>query len=587
MSAPSTEAIVLQNAAYHAQLLSAIEELDYVPAALTQQESYVAGLKAERAQAAARVRVLERRTTKERKEHEALRDSTARRLAHKLTGRKEKFEAKTSKEEREYVEALEKEMQEKRQLATLETLLAEAQAVQADLVDKAQRHELTKDDLGKLYAKIFDGITQGYPEDDRLEEQVKTSQQKYTEIQMSLNQEAQALSLLDYANKALAACRREVKDALGYSQWDMWGGGTMSDMMERNALSKAEGHAIEARMYVQQANMASPRVQLIGDINIAHGSIMGDVIFDNIFSDMAFHDKIKATARNVEAVQRNLTNEITAATRRTNAIGAELDAAAGHLTRARAALDTFRRNVFDSLTGEAPPLPAYSDSDSEAQQPGADAQVGVEFPQPGGGSSGSRYAPPTGPPPPSGPSLGAVATPAPGPAQPRWGTCYVLLPFPLLSSPFLACTRWLIIACMYIGWAPQGTATATHDHEPEGASMPGAFPEPGHAPVAAAAAQAHAHYAPPPGPPPPPSQNSSPPYPPPSSSSHPQSKGTGPRSPYASAFSSSSAAWKGGDADEDGGWKPQVPVQGAGAGAPTSQWGSRNPYAAALARGAS
>ncbi|KAJ7454948.1 hypothetical protein B0H11DRAFT_2287781 [Mycena galericulata] len=442
MSATDTETIVLQNAAYHAQLLSAIEELDYVPAALTQQESYVAGLKAERAQAAARVRVLERQTTKERKEHEALRDSTARRLAHKLTGRKEKFEAKTSKEEREYVEALEKEMQEKRQLATLETLLAEAQAVQADLVDKSQRHELTKDDLGKLYAKIFDGVTQGYPEDDRLEEQVKTSQQQYTEIQMSLNQEAQALSLLDYANKALAACRREVKDALGYSQWDMWGGGTMSDMMERNALSKAEGHAIEARMYVQQANMASPRVQLIGDINIAHGSIMGDVIFDNIFSDMAFHDKIKATARNVEAVQRNLTNEITAATRRTNAIGAELDAAAGHLTRARAALDTFRRNVFDRLTGEAPPLPAYSDSDSEAQQGQAqDAQVGVEFPQPGGGRSGGRYAPPTGPPPPpSGPSQGALAAPAPGPAQPRWGTC---CPFPSLPFPFLS------FPCMY------------------------------------------------------------------------------------------------------------------------------------------
>ncbi|KAJ7452068.1 hypothetical protein B0H11DRAFT_299908 [Mycena galericulata] len=94
-----------------------------------QQESYVAGLRAERAEAAARVRVLERHAKRERKEHEALRDSTARRLAHKLTGRKEKFEAKTSKEEREYVEALEKDMQEKRQLATLETLLVEAQAV--------------------------------------------------------------------------------------------------------------------------------------------------------------------------------------------------------------------------------------------------------------------------------------------------------------------------------------------------------------------------------------------------------------------------------------------------------------------------
>ncbi|KAJ7454936.1 hypothetical protein B0H11DRAFT_2324359 [Mycena galericulata] len=59
MSATDTEAIVLQNAAYHAQLLSAIEALDYVPSALTHQENYIAafaGLKEERTQAAARAR---------------------------------------------------------------------------------------------------------------------------------------------------------------------------------------------------------------------------------------------------------------------------------------------------------------------------------------------------------------------------------------------------------------------------------------------------------------------------------------------------------------------------------------------------
>ncbi|KAJ7452062.1 hypothetical protein B0H11DRAFT_2288742 [Mycena galericulata] len=76
MSATDTEALVVQNAAYHVQLLSAIEALDYVPSA---QENYIAGLKEERTQAAARAQG--------------------------------------------------------------------AQAVQADLLDKAQRHKLTKDDL--------------------------------------------------------------------------------------------------------------------------------------------------------------------------------------------------------------------------------------------------------------------------------------------------------------------------------------------------------------------------------------------------------------------------------------------------------
>jgi hypothetical protein len=93
-------AAVQSNAPYHAQLLAAIAELDYVPPALTQQESYIAGLEEEAKRAGAKIKALEWKTRKERKEHEDLRDSSARRLAAKLTGRKEKFEAKASKEER-------------------------------------------------------------------------------------------------------------------------------------------------------------------------------------------------------------------------------------------------------------------------------------------------------------------------------------------------------------------------------------------------------------------------------------------------------------------------------------------------------
>ncbi|KAJ7622981.1 hypothetical protein B0H17DRAFT_1289482 [Mycena rosella] len=59
-------------------------------------------------------------------------------------------------------------------------------------------------------------------------------------------------------------------------------------------------------MYVQQAMLAPPYVKLIGQINVVHGSIMSDVILDNIFTDMAFHDKIKDSQRNVEAVQLNV-----------------------------------------------------------------------------------------------------------------------------------------------------------------------------------------------------------------------------------------------------------------------------------------
>ncbi|KAJ6556889.1 hypothetical protein B0H10DRAFT_2241122 [Mycena sp. CBHHK59/15] len=370
---------VRQNAPYYTRLLGSIEELDYVPPALAQQTSYVAGLEAQLKVAVRKIAVLARKTQKERREHEDLRDSTARRLAAKLTGRKEKFEAKASKEEREYVEALEKEMQERSCQTVLETMIKEGKAVRDDLTDKAAVYQTLKEDLAQLYSKIFDGPTQAYPEDDRLEYQLQLAQTRHDQIQGCLNQESQALNLLGSANAALGACSTKVKEALNYSQWDMFGGGAMTDMMERNALSAAEALALQAATYVQQAQFASGAVQPIGEISIAHGSIMSDVIFDNIFTDMAFHDKIKRSARNIAAVQLNLTRELTNASARTGAAGAELSAAADALARCRAELDGYRKSIFDSLAGGVPPPPAYTPPPSPP--PGRpDAQIVMPTP---------------------------------------------------------------------------------------------------------------------------------------------------------------------------------------------------------------
>ncbi|KAJ7270658.1 hypothetical protein B0H12DRAFT_1200332 [Mycena haematopus] len=262
---------ILQNAEYHARLLAQIAELDYAPSALKQQDSYIDGLEKDSAALVRKIAVLVQQTKKERKEHESIRDSTARRFTAKITGRKEKFEAKASKEEREYIEALEQEMQHKRQQETFATMIAEAKAVRADLHDKVKLHHKLKQDLAALYSKIFDGPTEAYPEDDQLEYQLQQTQNRYNEIQGFLNSESQAVSLLQSANVALQACSGQMKEALSYSQWDVFGGGAVSDMMERNALSSAEGHASQAQIFVQQAMMASPQVQPIGQISIAHG----------------------------------------------------------------------------------------------------------------------------------------------------------------------------------------------------------------------------------------------------------------------------------------------------------------------------
>ena len=95
----ATEAIA-SNASYHTRLLEIITELGYVSSARKQQASYVEDIEQGIAKSMKRVNELAEKTKKERKEYQTLRDSTARRFAHLVVGKKQQFEAKASKEER-------------------------------------------------------------------------------------------------------------------------------------------------------------------------------------------------------------------------------------------------------------------------------------------------------------------------------------------------------------------------------------------------------------------------------------------------------------------------------------------------------
>ena len=97
MDAPES---IIVNAEYHARLLSSIADLEYVPQARKDQIEYVKDLEQQIESGKVRISELAAKTKKERKEHEALRDSVARRFAHLVVGKKEKFAQKASKEER-------------------------------------------------------------------------------------------------------------------------------------------------------------------------------------------------------------------------------------------------------------------------------------------------------------------------------------------------------------------------------------------------------------------------------------------------------------------------------------------------------
>lgn len=103
------------------RLLKTLSETDYAPPALAQQSVYISSLQKELSELDKRIKHLETITKTELNDHEKYRDSTMKRFTYRLGGKKgqAKFEAKASKEEREYFEAVQAEKAAKDQRGVL------------------------------------------------------------------------------------------------------------------------------------------------------------------------------------------------------------------------------------------------------------------------------------------------------------------------------------------------------------------------------------------------------------------------------------------------------------------------------------
>lgn len=354
----SIESKIRDAAGRNRDLLNALAQTDHALPALEQQQRYIADLQNELANVQKQLNELDRVRQKELKEHESYRDSVMKRFAFKVSGKKDKFEQRAAKEEREYFDVLQQQHQATEMKKSIETMLAEAARVKTGLEQDVARHNQAQRDLDGLYDSIFKGPTPEFPEEDAKERELTETLQQYHDARSKAETEGQAVKILQDAQASMRNALRSMQEALAYSTRDMWGGGSFTDMLERNALSQAEARVTYARMLVDQARRFSPSVNQLPRINIAQGSLMSDVFFDNIFTDMMFHQKIEQSTAEVERCAMVLDRELQAAANRQREVAVGMDAKVKRLEECRAVLQKIREGVFDRL-GEAPP--AYSE----------------------------------------------------------------------------------------------------------------------------------------------------------------------------------------------------------------------------------
>jgi hypothetical protein len=170
-------------AAQNAQLLKTLSKTDYAASAVKQNKAYIAELEAQIVVDTKNVKTLGFKCDKERSEYEMYRDSHVKRLGYRMRGKKEDFQSKTEKEEREYQDALQILIQAKKRLETLQNNPKDAKAIEPELEAVSTRHTAAQTKLDALYNSIFSSPTPDFPAEDAAEEEVRQQQASYDEIQ--------------------------------------------------------------------------------------------------------------------------------------------------------------------------------------------------------------------------------------------------------------------------------------------------------------------------------------------------------------------------------------------------------------------
>ncbi|OQO07236.1 hypothetical protein B0A48_07806 [Cryoendolithus antarcticus] len=352
-------------AARNRELLSIIAQNDHAPSALPQNAAYITDLDAQLKKTDVELKKLHAITEDERKDHVEYRDSTFKRYAHKIGGKKgqEKFTSKQEKEEREFLEAWQKEREAIARREEIARALDIAQVDKQTLGQAALQYQNAQTELDQMYAQLFNGPTPEVPGEDQMEQTVQHLVQYLDQCQQRFNTEKSAGEALRGVEKLIAAANKNMREALSMSRMDMMGGGTFIDMMERDALSRAGVAISEAIVHMNAARQLQPAIQPLDNVNIDMGHAMSDMFFDNIFTDMAQHERIQGSAMQLQRADDQLKEQIRLQLVRAGGARDQLAQAKQdtenvreELQRIRAeTFETYGQNMYQGQSADAPP----------------------------------------------------------------------------------------------------------------------------------------------------------------------------------------------------------------------------------------
>ncbi|KFY85244.1 hypothetical protein V500_08593 [Pseudogymnoascus sp. VKM F-4518 (FW-2643)] len=314
--------VLRATAADNDRLLKIISETDYAPTALRQSNNYVVKLKKDILAQEKLFRDTKTTIAREEAEHKDYQTSHIKRLAYRLGGKREKFEQKASKEEQDWVEAVQRGFEVQKKLDLLNQNLAEATKTSADMENVAATYNQAELELDSLYKSVFQGPTPDIPGEDQREAAVYQASTEFNWAQGNVTR----------------------------------GSSTFMDIAEANALTRVRQNVGQAEMLVSHARSIEPLIGDIGAVVHAQHHFVSEVLFDNVFSDMKKYDEIKQSQASITKAKNYLENMIQATNERLEAAVAKAMEAKQALEEKRLQLQQIRAEAYQkSARGELVP----------------------------------------------------------------------------------------------------------------------------------------------------------------------------------------------------------------------------------------
>ncbi|KAF2679843.1 hypothetical protein K458DRAFT_445544 [Lentithecium fluviatile CBS 122367] len=363
----------------NAELLEALHALDSAPFQLYQQIQYLDDLETQRKKTVTRVDGLKKITQSELNDHKKYSESAFRRFAYKASGRNLKFVEQAAKEEREYFDAIQQQKAAEDKLGYIMKLKAEGETTMHRYEAQAQHHDQLQRDLQILYNSIFAGPTPGFPGEDQKEAACQAANQHVQAVNAALQKQERILFALRQISTKLGETRGHLRDAHMVSQMDLFHGEPEAVTQKRNGLERAESSISQVRMLQQQLQQIAPQLYL-GPMNITSGGMWGDVVFDNVFSDMDFRDKIKASEAQIGRAWERCAELESEQEGRRRELVMELKQADARIGEARVELQKAREDAFRRvLGGEQIPGAGELAADAVAGTPTTPRGIAVNF----------------------------------------------------------------------------------------------------------------------------------------------------------------------------------------------------------------